>query len=371
MKPAKIKSKRHVANDKALHYRSGASPYCVMIGTGGVGSGSFFAIEGDQTLGREESRAGQFLERKDYCKLHIISHYVSTLLGDDFTVIPASRVGDDAAGRQLIAEIRNTGMDDTYIEITPHTQTLFSFCFLYPDGSGGNLTTSNAANEQVDAEFIERLEPEFIQHRGQGIALAAPEVPLAARLRLLELASQNDFYRVSALTSQEARGGAAGRMIGLSDLLALNLDEAAALSGLPAAGRSIVEVIETALQKASEYNPSIHLSITAGKIGSWCWDGNAWTHTPALRVRVAGTAGAGDAHLAAIIAGMAAGLRLPLAQQLGSLAAAFSVTSPDTIHHGLNRASLARFARRKAVALDPLVAQLLFQTEPPAAEIRK
>jgi hypothetical protein len=47
-----------------------------LIGTGGVGSGSFFELEGNHTLGREESRAGRFLDRQDYCKLHIITHYV-------------------------------------------------------------------------------------------------------------------------------------------------------------------------------------------------------------------------------------------------------------------------------------------------------
>ena len=50
-----------------------------MIGTGGVGSGSFFALDGNQTLGREESRGGRFLDCQDYCKLHIISHYVKVL----------------------------------------------------------------------------------------------------------------------------------------------------------------------------------------------------------------------------------------------------------------------------------------------------
>ena len=45
----------------------------------------FFALDGNHTLGREESRSGHFLDRRDYCKLHIVSHYVCRLLG------PASR----------------------------------------------------------------------------------------------------------------------------------------------------------------------------------------------------------------------------------------------------------------------------------------
>lgn len=63
-----------------------------MIGTGGIGSGMFFALQGNHTLGREESRAGVFLDRRDYCKLHIISHYVKVLLGPEFNVILAGLV---------------------------------------------------------------------------------------------------------------------------------------------------------------------------------------------------------------------------------------------------------------------------------------
>lgn len=66
--------------------------YKTMIGVGGIGSGMFFLLNGDHTLGREESRSGRLENRKDYCKLHIISHYVKTLLGKKFSVIPIGKV---------------------------------------------------------------------------------------------------------------------------------------------------------------------------------------------------------------------------------------------------------------------------------------
>ncbi len=344
--------------DRLTRIPSPHSPYRVMIGTGGVGSGTFFALAGNETLGREESRAGHFLDRKDYCKLHIISHYVKVLLGSDFEVIPASKVGDDATGRQLIAEMKAAGLSDRYLEVSPGDQTLFSLCFLYPDGSGGNLTAADAANEKVDAQFIAGLEPEFALWHAHGIALAAPEVPMEARLKLLELASQHAFLRVSALTSQEARTSEALAVIERTDLLALNLEEAAALAGQPT-NLPVKAILEAARQKACKCNSQVHLSITAGKAGSWCWDERNWTHTPSIPVAEAGTAGAGDAHLAGIIAGLAAGLPLPLAQQLGTLTAACSITSPDTINKDLDRAALAQLAHQQAVPLDPAVIALI------------
>ena len=77
-----------------------------MVGVGGIGSGSFFLLNGNHTLGREESRGGRFQDRRDYCKLHIISHYVKALLGPGFPVIPVGKVGDDDVGRRLLAEMK-------------------------------------------------------------------------------------------------------------------------------------------------------------------------------------------------------------------------------------------------------------------------
>ncbi|HEX6907174.1 MAG TPA: hypothetical protein VF154_11240, partial [Terriglobales bacterium] len=57
-----------------LRLRLEGSPgYRRLIGIGGIGSGIFFALDGEHTLGREESRLGKLLEVRDYCKLHIIS----------------------------------------------------------------------------------------------------------------------------------------------------------------------------------------------------------------------------------------------------------------------------------------------------------
>ena len=89
--------------------------YDVVIGTGGIGSGIFLALEGDHTLGREESRAANLLDQRDYCKLHIVSHYVQQLMGPDFPVIPIGKVGDDDRGRTVTEEMRNAGLDTSYV----------------------------------------------------------------------------------------------------------------------------------------------------------------------------------------------------------------------------------------------------------------
>jgi sugar/nucleoside kinase (ribokinase family) len=104
-------------------------------------------------------------------------------------------------------------------------------------------------------------------------------------------------------------------------------------------------MLEAALDRLRQINPSIMLSITAGKEGSWSWDGSTLSHLPAHPVAVSGTAGAGDAHLAGTVTGIAAGLGLHAAAELGALVAGLAVTSPHTIHKGIDLRALRQFAR--------------------------
>ena len=343
----------------ALNVDVAAGRYRAMIGVGGIGTGVFFAVSGNHTLGREESRLGRFLDRRDYCKLHIISHYVSTLLGPGFTTLPVGKVGDDEAGTRLLEEMRQAGMVTRYVQVCPGKPTLSGICIVYPDGSGGNLTTEDSACAQVDPAYVAAVEPEFARFRGHGIVLAAPEVPLVARKETLRLGTVYGFLRVASFNSQEIVIADNAGMLSTVDLLAINADEAAALAGVEAEKRRPDEIAWAAVERLRATNPGMLLSVTAGRHGSWSWDGHDLAHVPALPVPVASTAGAGDAHLAGIIVGLAAGLPLAEAHYLGALVAALSVTSPHTINKDINRESLLRLAREVAQPLPARVMSLL------------
>ncbi|MHC4591914.1 MAG: carbohydrate kinase family protein [Planctomycetota bacterium] len=332
--------------------------YRALIGTGGIGSGVFFALNSDHTLGREESRSGHFLDRNDYCKLHIIAHYVRTLMGPDFATLPIGMVGDDDAGRRLWDEMEEAGLDLHHVRLVPGEQTLYSFCFIYPDGSGGNLTTDDSASAKVSASLVREAETDFAALAGEGIALAVPEVPLEARMALLELATQCQFMRAASFTTEEMAWARASGMFEKVDLLAANIDEAAAAAGVPNE-QTPAAVAEAATQALRKAQPSMQLCITAGTRGSWAWDGERLTHSSALEVEGVSTAGAGDAHFAGVLAGLASGLPLAEAQELAVLVAALSVTSPHTINKEIGRESLLEFAARLDVPLSAAVRGLL------------
>ena len=320
-----------------------------VVGTGGIGSGSFFLLDGNETLGREESRSGRFLDRRDYCKLHIISHYVKVLLGEACAVHAIGRVGDDDDGRRLCSEMGAVGIDLGLVRRVSGAPTLFSFCFVYPDGAGGNMSTRDSASSRVDAAAIRDAEPLVRELGAEGIALAVPEVPLAARRELLDAATTCGMFRAASFTRAEMEEVRSSGLLGRVDLCALNLEEAAAAAGIRA-GRSGGEpdvIARSAVKELSNAHPRLQLSITAGKTGSWCWDGNSLGFDPAIRVEAAGTSGAGDAHFSGVLAGLAAGLELREAHELGTMVAAASVTSPHTIHPALTADLLRSVARRR------------------------
>jgi ribokinase len=330
-----------------------------IIGTGGIGSGKFFVMNGDHTLGREESRSGHFLEIRDYCKQHIILHYVKVLLGEGFKVIPVGKVGDDDTGKILLDEMRETGIDLTLIEEVPKRSTLFSFCFYYPDGSGGNLTTDNSASSMVDEEYIRSAEPYIKKLGPRGIIMAAPEVPLAARKALTDMGKQYGLFCTASFTSGEMSEVLSSGILGRTDLLAINIDEASAAAGLNSGGDDPVSLVKMAIQSLNQKNSNMLVSVTAGKDGSWCWDGTDLNRFPSVKVNPVSTAGAGDAFFAGIISGLALGLHLFEAQQLASLVAGLSVCSPDTIHKGIERHSLRQFMLSSDVTFSKTILKLL------------
>ena len=336
----------------------GKRRYDALIGTGGIGTGMFFALNGNHTFGREESRTGRFLENRDYAKLHIITHYVQTLMGPGFKSVLVGRVGNDDAGKRLMAEMTATGLNLDHVRMLDDAQTMNCICLVYPDGSGGNLTVGDSACTKVDPAAVQEAETDFIAFEGRGIALAAPEVPLSARIELLELATGYRFLRAASFTSEEIRMARDSDMLSKIDVLFLNRDEAAALTDT-SAERPPVEVAQAAVDAVRKVQPAMSLLVTAGKDGSYAWDGQQLTHAAACTVKAASAAGAGDAFCGGTLAGLASGLTLAEAQQLGGLTGALSATSPHTINAEIDRISLAVFAQEQGAELSADVKAVL------------
>jgi ribokinase len=324
--------------------------YDAIVSTGGIGTGMCFALEGNHTLGREESRAAQLLDQRDFCKLHIVCHYLRRLLGDAFVIVPIGKVGPDEAGRALVVELQATGLDTTHVTTSPRP-TLSSVCFLYPDGDGGNISTSRSASADLSAADVQAARDVFVTYAARGIAVALPEVPLSARMALLELASEHRFLRVAALVPGEVQEALAIGLLDRTDLLAVNIDEAAALIGEETAETPVGDVVRDVVAEVGRRHLHLSLVVTAGSRGSWSWDGGHLVQSAALDVPLVSSAGAGDAHLAGLVVGLVAGLDLAAANEFATIVSGLKVGSRHTINPELDVASVLALAEQTGHAL--------------------
>jgi sugar/nucleoside kinase (ribokinase family) len=354
------------------------SPYRVLVGVGGIGTGCFFALEGNQTLGRNESRPGKLLDVRDYCKLHIITHYVTRLLGtgkceDGFHVLPVGLVGNDAAGRQVVKEMAEVGIDTSLVRTVDGKPTLFSVCFQYPDGSGGNITTSNSAAATLCDADVDAVAKVLNSGGKRVIALAAPEVPLQVRRHFLELATRAGNFRVASFVSAELREACESGMFNLLDLVSLNESEAAEVVGEPFS----LDFANSFLQRCQDFvrssYPSLRIVVSAGAMGAYGVTRDLWNYCAAPKVQAVSTAGAGDALLGGLIAAIAAGIpllkprvsgqdlpgsQLETALDLGVLLASYKCLSPDTIHPNACLTTLIDFASSLHLTFAPGVQQV-------------
>lgn len=335
-----------------------------VVGIGGIGSGIVFALEGDPTLGRNESRLGKLLDARDYCKLHIVSHYIATItrqaqLTNSFSVVPIGVVGDDEVGHKLQNEMAQVGMDTGLVRIDNGHPTLFSVCFTYPDSSGGNITSSNSAAAGLRLDDVLRG-GELLRVAGpRGVALCLPEVPLEIRREFLELATDCDSFRVASFASAEI---AMARNLGLLarlDLLALNAEEAVAIADCTFDAENPDRLLDACAAALTQLQPDLQIVLSMGADGAYAFADGAWGFCPAPQVSVASTAGAGDALLAGVLCALATGAPLvapgsrrrsftqvPLRSALdfAVLLAGYSVTSVHTIHPKADLNELFRFA---------------------------
>ncbi|MBR9997469.1 MAG: hypothetical protein KFF73_00795 [Cyclobacteriaceae bacterium] len=318
------------------------------MGTGGIGTGEIYLLEGNHDLGRNESRMGHLLAVRDFCKLHIIFHYLAILIKDleiDIRIYPIGAIGDDAAAGELYEMMKNTGMDMEFVAVMKKTPTLHSVCFLYPDHSGGNITESQSASSKVTADMISGAEK--ILRKYKSIVLAVPEIPLASRMELINMGNRYHAYVLGSFLIDEIDTVMTQDLLKKINLLSVNLDEAAAIARLPL-NSSIEEIVHGCIKEAIKINPGMRLCITCGSRGMYGYDRGKVEFMSVLNTEVNNTAGAGDAVLSGIITGIILGLpfigdKKRSCIRLGRLIGAMSVTSEDTINFNINLQNLLKF----------------------------
>lgn len=311
-----------------------------IIGTGGIGKGFFFISHENKTLGRNESRMAELSDAKDYCKLHIVFHYLGRLLAPEIEVYPVGKVGCDETGRNCKEEMRRAGMNVQWVEESFSHPTMLSICIQYPDRSGCNITEDNSASGEVDAEYV-RKATESIGINSDTIVVALPEVGLNARLALLQYGKSKGAFCVASCGTAEIEEFIEKKGPGFCDLMALNEEEAAELAGMKEIRNTCDAVL--AADRIQKNYPELNLWITIGAQGSLLAVRKERINYGVLPgVHVKNTGGAGDASLAGLLTGYCKGLPwrgniftepdIQSAGELAVLLAGMSVESKDSIN---------------------------------------
>lgn len=321
-----------------------------VVGTGGIGTGLLFHSLSNDTLGRSESRLVELSDARDCCKLHIVFHYVSTLLSPDTAVYPIGCVGNDMYGKRLLMEMRQAGMDTSCVKTDESLPTVISICLQYPDKEGCNFTAANGAGMRVTTEYVDDC-VQRLAVDARTIVAAIPEVSVDSRVALLAAGRKSGAFCVLSVPVSEAAAFEKAEAYRYCDLLAVNEEEARAIAH--ATGGS-AEVAEKLCERLARFNDKILLLMTCGKEGAISVSDGHVEYVPSLPAQTVNTTGAGDACLGGTLAGLALGLpfqkgdndrrfgetRITSAAELGTLCAGMAIESEDSIALHVNRNSI-------------------------------
>lgn len=321
-----------------------------VIGCGGVGKGLLFHSAVNETLGRSESRLVTLSNARDYCKQQIVFYYIAELLKGRVQIYPIGAVGDDSLGEELLSQMEAQGMNMSCMKKTNSSPTMLSICLQYPDKEGCNFTAENSAAGEVTPEFIE----ESLMRIGvdeNTCLVAVPEVRIDSRVRMLELGKKAGAFCVLSVPASEAKEFETRNTYAFCDLIAVNEEEARAVTGSLKCGRALAQELLLYLQSRQ---PSISVVMTMGKEGAYCGRETSLEFVPAFPAKTVNTTGAGDAFLGALVSGLL--LDLPFlkkaegvltgetvlytAPELAAVCAGMAVENEDSIAENVTRGSI-------------------------------
>jgi ribokinase len=226
-------------------------------------------------------------------------------------------VGTDVFGDLLLENLCGAGVDVSGVQRTNRATGSASITVL-PNGEN-SILIAPGANAAVDQSWVEAMAPALDL---QPIVLCQLETPLASVEALLQAAAAR---RVSVILDPAPACPLRAEVLELAHFVTPNQTECALLLGRP---DQPPETFEEARQAADElHRRGVRTVIVKmGERGCFVSNGAEAFVTPAYNVEAIDTTAAGDTFNAGLAAGLAEGLPLREAVELGAAAAAISVT---------------------------------------------
>ena len=226
-----------------------------------------------------------------------------------------SRLGDDGAGRSLLAALAAAGVDGSALETRRSA-----------NGTGGGHTSTSAVMVDPEGErmLVNHKDPVLFEGLPSEAAFAGADAvmcdlrwPAAARAALAAAAEAG----VPGVLDYDISPEDGGALLPLASHVIFAEEALRALQG--------DGDLETALGKMARAHPDAAFAVTAGAGGAFWTAKGERGHVPAVPVCAVDTLGAGDVFHGVAALGLAEGLSFPEALAFAAAAAAFKVSRPS------------------------------------------
>ncbi len=222
------------------------------------------------------------------------------LAQQNIAVLPASRVGDDASGRELMAYVEEAGISSTLIqadsklptcEVTVHLDEQNQATYHIPQP----VSWDNIKPEKELLAYAEKADVIVF-----GSLANREETTLNTLLDLLDASKGLCVFDVN-LRPPHYQLDTIETLAAKADVIKMNEEEATLLLGTTQAGH------ESLTDKLTEFQAKFHtqtICVTRGEHGAVIWQDEKLYEHPGYKVQVADTVGAGDSFLATLISGL-------------------------------------------------------------------
>ncbi len=219
-------------------------------------------------------------------------------------------VGNDTEGKEVKSALEEEGVGIDWVVEDKERGTNFSAIINF---KGERTILSYHEKRDYDLPELEPVKWLYFTSVGQGHEKLQQQVP--------EYVKESGAKLVFQPGSRQIREGGEHlkSIIGLTDVLIVNTQEAVDILGLQLETRDIK--IEALLTKLREWGAKT-VVITDGKNGSWGDNGEGSKFEPVAPAKIVDKTGAGDAYAAALVGGLMLGKDLKTAMRWGSVNAA-------------------------------------------------
>ena len=234
------------------------------------------------------------------------------------SVALAGCVGTDAFGQRLHADLEKEGIDLSHFHHVAEQPTGIAAITVATDGAN-TIAVALGANASLRPQNMDDAEALIA---AAGLLVCQLETPLETVERAIDLAMR---HKTRVILNAAPAMPLADALLRKIDYLVVNESEASLISGIT------VENIETAGRAAEALlkRGARHVLLTLGAQGLWYAGGDDETggeHIPGIAVQTVDTTAAGDTFIGGFAAGLASGMNIGGAIDLGQRAAAISVT---------------------------------------------